>query len=187
MSRRGRRRRREAGRQAHRRAATGGVVAGLRRGGRATCHCAASALLAPWSPTLSGVAVLLSARRPGRRRALHRPAALRLPPWRYAPLARPPSSRRTTPAPPRRIFRIGREKSIVQRAPNNFGKTHGALASSPAADAAAATVKRIAFHCATSPGPHAVRRHLAAMLSLTIMRLYNITDINNIIVIVKVR
>lgn len=65
------------------------VFAGLRRGDRATCHCAASALLAPWSPTLSGVAVLLSARRPDdRRRALHRPAALRLPP-RPAARARP--------------------------------------------------------------------------------------------------
>lgn len=103
--------------------------AGLRRGGRATCHCAANALFAPWSPTLSGVAVLLSARRPGRRRALHRPAALHLPPWRCECRgARSPFSHRSTPAPPRRIFRIGREKSIVQRAPNNFGKTHGALA-----------------------------------------------------------
>ncbi|CAH2071283.1 unnamed protein product, partial [Iphiclides podalirius] len=52
-----------------------------------------------------------------------RPPPVRLPaPPAPTPAAGPP------PAPPRRIFRIGREKSIVQRAPNNFGKTHGALA-----------------------------------------------------------
>lgn len=54
-----------------------------------TCHGAASALFAPWSPTRSAVAVLLSARRLGRR-ALHRPAALRLPPCRCAPHIQPP-------------------------------------------------------------------------------------------------
>ncbi|KAJ0178786.1 hypothetical protein K1T71_005561 [Dendrolimus kikuchii] len=101
---------RRAGRQAHRRAATGGVVAGLRRGGRATCHCAASALFAPWSPTLSGVAVLLSARRPGRRRALHRPAALRLPPWRVVPPSLSPllPPRYTRPAPKNFPHRAGK-------------------------------------------------------------------------------
>lgn len=107
VTRRGRRRR--AGRQAHRRAATGGDVAGLRRGGRATCHCAASALFAPWSPTLSGVAVLLSARRPGRRRALHRPAAPPAPqalcPPRSTPLL---PSCYTRPAPKNFPHRAGK-------------------------------------------------------------------------------
>lgn len=88
-------------------AATGGGVAVLRRGGRATCH-GASALFAPWSPTHSAVAVLLSARRPGRRRALHRPAALRLPPCRCAPLARPLLPPRTRPAPKNFPHRAGK-------------------------------------------------------------------------------
>lgn len=111
---------------------------------------------------------------------MHRPAALRLPPWRYAPLARPPSSRRTTPAPPRRIFRIGREKSIVQRAPNNFGKTHGALASSPAAGAAADGQAHRLSLCNVAE-PNNTRCHLATVLSLTSIRLCNISDIINVL------
>lgn len=67
---------------------------------------------------------------------------------RAGPPRTTPSSRRA-PAPPRRIFRIGREKSIVQRAPNNFGKTHGALASS--ARCACETVKRTPFTPRLSP------------------------------------
>lgn len=58
----------------------------------------------------------------------------------------------TRPAP--KNFPHRAEKSIVQRAPNNFGKTHGALVSSRSETAAAPlpapeTVKRTAFHSAT--------------------------------------
>lgn len=103
ISRRGRR----AGRQAHRRAATGGGLAGLRRVGRATCHGAASALFAPCSPTYSAVAVLLSAGgRDGGARCTA-PLHSACPP-RWAPSHDPLLTPRTRPAPKNFPHRAGK-------------------------------------------------------------------------------
>lgn len=121
------RRRRVWGRQAHRRAATDGGVAGL--SAAAALHVTVRARCSRLGHRLAVASPSYCLPDDGRAGGARCTAPLHsaCPPAPRYPLD---SGRPATPAPPRRIFRIGREKSIVQRAPNNFGKTHGALASS---------------------------------------------------------